>query len=447
MHAEHRSRFLAELAKTGSAAVIPAAEPKIRNFDSEYRYRPDSDFWYLTGFAEPGACLVLLPERASAAARTVLFLRERDPRQEVWTGRRLGVDAAPAALGVDAAYPIGELWTRLGELLAGCPRVVYKTGVDADRDRKLIDVLARERAKVRSLTPAPTELVDPAPTLHELRLKKSPAELARMRRAAAISAEAHRAAMRAAKPGMGEHEIDALLQYTFLRRGATGSAYANIVAGGANACVLHYVQNDMPLRAGELLLIDAGAEVEYYASDVTRTFPIDGRFTADQRALYELVLFAQQQSIRATRPGATLVELHEIAVRVLCAGLVSLGLLPGPAERVFDEGLYQRFYMHRTGHWLGLDVHDCGTYVTDGSPRPIEPGMVLTVEPGLYVAPDDESVEERWRGIGIRIEDDVLVTPDGCEILTAAVPKEVAEVEAACANAPGHGAHSEACPV
>jgi Xaa-Pro aminopeptidase len=447
MHAEHRSRFLEELTQLGAAAIVPAAEPKIRNFDSEYRYRPDSDFWYLTGFAEPGACLVLLPERAGSAAQSVLFLRERDPRQEVWTGRRLGVEAAPQALGVDAAYPIGELWTRLGELLAGYPRVVYKTGVDAERDRRVLEVLARERAKVRSLTPAPGELVDPGPTLHELRLRKSPAELACMRRAAAISAEAHREAMRAARPGMGEHEIDALLWYTFLRRGATGSAYANIVAGGANACVLHYVQNDMPLGAGELLLIDAGAEVEYYASDVTRTFPVDGRFTPDQRALYEVVLEAQRDSLDATRPGATLVQLHEIAVRTLCAGLVRLGLLEGPAERVFDEGLYQRFYMHRTGHWLGLDVHDCGAYVTDGAPRPLEPGMVITVEPGLYVAPDDEGVEPRWRGIGIRIEDDVVVTPDGCEVLTAAIPKEVADVEAACANAPGAGAQARACPV
>jgi Xaa-Pro aminopeptidase len=299
----------------------------------------------------------------------------------------------------------------------------------------MLDLWERLRRGARSGRPAPRALEDPAATLHEARLVKGAEELDCMRRAAAITREAHVAAMRAARPGVGEHEIDALLEYTFRRNGATGAAYTNIVAGGASACVLHYVENDAELCDGDLLLVDAGAEWSWYASDVTRTFPVNGRFGAEQRALYEVVLAAQERCIESVRPGTTLQAVHELAVRGLVEGLVRLGLVAGPLEQALEDGAWRRFYMHKTSHWLGLDVHDCGGSVVDGAPRALVPGMVLTVEPGLYVAPDDATVEPRWRGIGVRIEDDVLVTRDGHEVLTADIPKSVADVEAACTRA------------
>ncbi|MEO6709223.1 MAG: aminopeptidase P N-terminal domain-containing protein [Planctomycetota bacterium] len=434
IYRENRARFLALLAERGAAAIIPTASAKIRNHDSEYRFRPDSDFWYLSGFAEPDSVLVLLPGSANNAARSILFLREKKREEEVWTGLRLGVEAAPGALGVDAAHPIAELWTRLPELLKGFERIVYRSGLEETRDRALHGLLAKMRAQVRSEFSLPSELIDPSTLLHELRLFKTPAEIALMRKAAAITTEAHVAAMRETRPGMRENEIDALLTYTFLRRGASGAAYGNIVAGGANACILHYHENDQELRAGDLLLIDAGAEFDCYASDVTRTFPVDGQFSAEQRALYEVVLEAQLTAIAQVRPGNTFQSVHEVAVRVLCEGLARLGLLSGtPAEIVKSES-YKRFYMHRTGHWLGLDVHDCGAYVVAGASRPMQAGQVLTVEPGLYIAPEDERVEPRWRGIGIRIEDDLLVTATGHEVLTREIPKSVEEIERACAR-------------
>lgn len=433
LYRENRARFLALLAERGAAAIIPTASAKIRNHDSEYRFRPDSDFWYLTGFAEPECVLVLLPRSAqSPAPRSILFLREKKRDEEVWTGMRLGLESAPGTLDIDAAYPIAELWTKLPELIKGHERIVYRSGLDEARDRGVHAVLARLRAQVRSELPLPNEVIDPALLLHELRLFKTPAELALMRKAAAITSEAHVAAMRETRPGMRENEIDALITYTFLRRGASGAAYGNIVAGGVNACILHYHENDTELQDGDLLLIDAGAEFDCYASDVTRTFPVNGRFSSEQRALYELVLAAQLAAIEHVRPGNTFLSVHEVAVRVLCEGLARLGLLSGdPAECIRSES-YKRFYMHRTGHWLGLDVHDCGAYVLSGASRPMQPGQVLTVEPGLYIAPDDEQVEARWRGIGIRIEDDLLVTTTGHEVLTREIPKSVEEIERTC---------------
>jgi Xaa-Pro aminopeptidase len=433
MYREQRAPFLERLARERAAAIVFSGSPRIRNHDCDYRFRPDSDFFYLSGFEEPEAVLVLLPHRDEGAS--VLFLRARNREEEIWTGRRLGVDAAPEALGVDAAYPIEELGERLPELLKGTRRLVYRSGLDEGRDRRMIAAVGKLRGQVRGGVVSPLEWIDPALWLHEQRLFKSESELEHMRRAAAISAEAHAAAMSTARPGANEAEIDALLEYTFRRHGSTGSAYTPIVAGGANACILHYVQNDQPLRAGELLLIDAGAEWRYYASDVTRTFPIDGTFRPEQRALYELVLGAQLAAIERVRPGATFVSVHDAAVAHLTAGLIELGLLEGPLEKAIEDATYRRFYMHRTGHWLGLDVHDCGAYFVEGESRRLEPGMVTTVEPGLYIAPDDEGVEERWRGIGIRIEDDVLVAEDGHEVLTDAIPKTVEDVEAACAGA------------
>ena len=433
MFRENRKRFLELLVREGAAALIPTGAARIRNHDSDYRFRPDSDFYYLTGVREPDAVLLLLGARA--AEGSVLFLNEKNREAETWTGMRLGVEAAPDELGVERAYPIKELWTRLPEHLEGHSRLVYRSGEDAERDRRVNGVLADMRARTRSGNPAPREIVDPSLSLHELRLKKSAAEIERMNRAAAISGEAHRAAMRAAKPGMNECEIDALLDYTFRRRGGTGSAYPNIVAGGANACILHYRENDRVLADGELLLVDAGCEWDFYASDVTRTFPVNGRFTREQRALYEVVLRAQKAALALVEPGKTQNDVHEAALHQLVDGLIELGLLSGTREERIGDESYRRFYMHRTGHWLGLDVHDCGAYFQGKEPRAFEPGMVSTVEPGLYVSPDDDTVEARWRGIGIRIEDDVLVTETGGEILTTSAPKEIDEIEAACRGA------------
>ena len=435
LHREHRSRLFARLAERGAAGVFFTSQHKVRNHDAEYRFRPDSDFFWLTGFSEPDSCLVLLPACAGrTTARSVLFLREKDREREIWTGRRLGLERAPATLAVDEARGIEKLWDELPKLLSNFERIVYRTGLDEARDRRMLETVSRLRAAARAPIAPPLELLDVAPFTHELRLFKSPAELELMREAARVSREAHTAAMREAKPGVGENEIDALFEHTFRRRGATGAAYTNIVAGGANACCLHYVENDQPLRDGDLLLIDAGAEWSYYASDVTRTFPVNGRFSPDQRALYEVVLEAQLAAIAHIKPGVSFVSVHELALEHLCAGLVRLGLLTGSTKDVIAKESYKRFYMHRTSHWLGLDVHDCGAYVIEGSSRRLEPGMVLTVEPGLYVAEDDDTVEARWRGIGVRIEDDVLVTPQGNEVLTAAIPKSIDAVEAACAG-------------
>ncbi|MBL8862231.1 MAG: aminopeptidase P N-terminal domain-containing protein [Planctomycetes bacterium] len=434
--AAHRRRFLDVLSAQRAAAVVATSPARLRNADTEHRFRPDSDFWWLTGFAEPESVLVLLPAlEPESRARSVLFLRERDRERETWNGRRLGVESAAGALLVDEARAIGKLWTDLPALLRGYERIVYRTGVDEARDRELLAVLARLRATVKVAAPPPAAILDPQTSLHELRLVKDDGELEAMRRAARITREAHVAAMRAARPGVNEREIDALLDGTFRRLGGTGAAYTNIVAGGANATILHYIENREPLRDGELLLVDAGCEYDWYASDVTRTFPVNGRFSADQRAVYEIVLEAQLAAIEAVKPGLPFDAPHRAAVAKLAAGLARLGVLEGPPEEAATQQALQRFTLHRTSHWLGLDVHDCGAYLVDGAPRPLAPGMVLTVEPGLYFAADDETVDPRWRGIGVRIEDDVLVTPDGHEVLTRGIPKLVAEIEEACGAA------------
>ncbi|MBI1380896.1 MAG: M24 family metallopeptidase [Planctomycetaceae bacterium] len=431
---EHRRRLFEHLRTTHTAALVFAASPKYRNNDSEFRYRPDSDFFWCTGFDEAHAALLLLPGRQ--AGESVLFLRDRVPAEERWEGPRLGVARAPETLLVDEARPIEQLWESLGSLLRGYERVLYRTGVDEERDRRLLALCSRMgRDALASEDPdgaAPRDWIDPAHSLHELRLFKGPEELHRMRRAAAISAEAHVLCMQMARGGSSEAELDGLLEYTFRRRGGSGAAYTSIVAGGPRACVLHYTANRAPLAEGELVLIDAGAEYGWYASDVSRTFPVGGRFSAPQRALYELVLAAQEAAIAAVRPGTTVASVHTTAVRVLAAGLLDLGLLQGSLEEVVEQRTYTRFFMHGTGHWLGLDVHDVGLYTEpDGSSRRLLPGMVTTVEPGLYVSADDTSVAPHWRGIGIRIEDDVLVTPEGNEVLSRATPKSVADVEAA----------------
>ncbi len=439
MFAQARARFFDQLREQRAAAVIPTHTAKVRSNDTEYRFRPHSDFWYLTGFGEPESTLVMLPGlEPELPDRCVLYLRDRDVDMEIWHGRRLGVQAAPEALGVDEARDEGQLWNDLPSLLRGYSSIVWRGAEEPDRDRQFNTIVEGLRRGARGRIPAPNRILDPAGLLHELRLIKTAPELNAMRRAAAITAEAHTLAMQAAAPGTGEHEIDALLEYTFRRRGGDGAAYTNIVAGGANACILHYVENNAPLVDGELLLIDAGAEFGHYACDVTRTFPVNGTFTADQRDLYRAVLAAQAGAIEAAEPGVPFQTVHETALGLLVQGMLDLGILEGTLEQALEAGSYRQFYMHGTSHWLGLDVHDCGSYSRpDGESRPLEPGMVLTIEPGLYIPPDAD-VDPRWRGMGIRIEDDVLITPEGQEVLTAAIPKTVDEVESACAA--GNGA-------
>lgn len=424
--AERRARFLEAMG--AGVAVFPAAPVAIRNNDVEHPYRQDSDFYYLTGFAEPESVLVLSNQHPEH--RAVLFVRPRNPEREIWDGARAGVEGA-LQLGMDAAFPIDELATRLPDYLADVRRLHVRIGRGHPFDQEVFAALAAVRKRARQGVRAPSEIVDPGVVLHEMRLHKSAAEIARMRRAAEVTRLAHVAAMRAAAPGKHEYEVAAEIHRVFEAHGCERSAYGSIVGSGPNACVLHYRSNARRMEEGDLLLVDAGCELDYYAADVTRTFPVSGRFTEPQRQLYELVLAAQEAAIGAVAPGATLDDVHDAAVRVLATGLLELGLVSGTLEEVLAEERYKDFYMHRTSHWLGMDVHDVGDYHVDGKPRPLEPGFVLTVEPGLYVAPAAE-VDERWRGIGIRIEDDVLVTEDGRDNLTADIPKAVSDVEAAC---------------
>jgi Xaa-Pro aminopeptidase len=433
MHRDLRNRFLEKLAAEKATAVIPSGGLVTRNADSEHRFRPTGDFYYLTGFAEPDSVLVLCPH--GEEVKSILFLREKDPKAETWTGRRLGVDAAPEALGVDLALPISELWEKLPEYLKGAPRVVWALGLDEELDRKITAAVIATRGLCRDGSVPPREWIDPSVWLHEQRLRKTSGEIELIRKAAEITTEAYLRAMKETEPGGSETEIEASFLHSFRRRGGTGEAYNTIVAGGENACILHYIENDQPLRDGDLLLIDAGCEYGYYASDVTRTFPVNGRFTEAQRAIYEVVLAAQLAALEISRPGTTMAAVHEAATRRLAEGLVELGLIEGPVEKALEEKTFEPFTIHKTGHWLGLDVHDCGVYYLDGKPRPLEEGMVFTIEPGIYISEDDESVEERWRGIGVRIEDDVLITAEGHENLTLGIPKSADDVEKACGRA------------
>ncbi|MFZ5483064.1 MAG: Xaa-Pro aminopeptidase [Pseudomonadota bacterium] len=420
-----RRRVLRDMAE--GVLVIATAPEVVRNRDSHYPFRPDSDFWWLTGFPEPEAVVVLV---AGKRSRQYLFCREKNPEREIWDGYRWGPKAAREAFGFDAAWPIEQLDKRMPGLLENQPALHYRMGADAAWDARVMGWLNNVRARARAGVAAPEVLVDAGALLAEMRLIKDGMELDLMRRAAEISASAHRRAMAACRPGLGEHQIEAELLYEFRRQGAEAPAYSSIVAGGGNACVLHYVSNDQPLRDGDLLLIDAGAEYRGYAGDITRTFPVNGRFTAIQRDVYEIVLAAQAAAIAEVRPGRNWNAPHEAAVRVLVQGMKQLRLLKGSVDGLIESGDFRRFYMHRTGHWLGLDVHDVGDYKIDGAWRALQPGMVLTVEPGLYIRPAP-GVPKRLHDIGIRIEDDVLVTESGHEVLTASAPKTVAEIEMA----------------
>ncbi|MGH8121143.1 MAG: aminopeptidase P N-terminal domain-containing protein, partial [Rudaea sp.] len=381
----------------------------------------------LAGFPESDAVLALLPGRQHG--EVVLFCRERDAERERWHGHAIGTEQAVAAYGMDDAFPIDDIDDILPGMIEGRSRVYYHFGRDAEFDVKLIGWVNRVRAQIRHGARAPHEFVALGHILHDLRLYKTRAELRVMRKAAKIAAEAHLRAMRATQPGMNEHEIEAELLHTFRRHGAVAS-YEPIVGGGANGCVLHYRANNAPLRDGDLLLVDAGAEFECYASDITRTYPVNGRYSPAQRALYDIVLAAQRAAIAEVRAGRPFIAYHDAAVHAIAAGLVKLGLLKGSVEKNIRDGNYRRFYMHKTGHWLGLDVHDVGDYRIDGEYRELEPGMVVTVEPGIYIAPDAKHVAAQWRGIGIRIEDDIVVTRTGPEIITAAVPSDPDEIEA-----------------
>lgn len=431
--ARRRAAFFDAMAaeSPSAVAVLPAAPVFPRNNDVDHEYRQDSDFFYLTGFDEPESVLVLDAQERKAT----LFVRPRDPEREVWDGPRAGVDGAKAAYGAEEAFVRSELAEKLPNLLQNRRRVYYRLRVSRSFDDRLLAAIDKLRGRHRLGVSAPSEIVDPGAILHEMRLRKGPVEVEAMRTAARITREAHELAMGRTRPGMREYEVEAMLLDTFRRHGSERPAYGSIVGSGPNACVLHYRKNDRAIGSGELLLIDAGCEYGYYASDVTRTFPVGRDFSREQQAIYELVLQAQLEGIAAVRPGATVEEIHRLSVEILTRGMVRLGLLSGEVEKLIETEAYKRFYMHRTSHWLGMDVHDVGAYFVDGKPRRLEAGMVLTVEPGIYIAPDEASVDARWRGIGVRIEDDVMVTPSGQEVLTAGIPKTVDEVRRAAAAA------------
>jgi Xaa-Pro aminopeptidase len=428
LNAARRARLM-ELLGPRAALVLASSPERLRNGDTDYKFRQDSDILYLTGFAEPGTTLVLRPSHPETPF--VMFVRPRDPAAETWTGRRAGIEGAVRDFGADAAFPASELDAKLPEILAGVEELHFPFGREPALDAVVSRALARLRAGERRGRRAPVRLVDARLSVHELRLVKAPEEVTVQRRAAAITAEAHTAAMRAARPGVNEGEIEALIDYTFRRRGGTGPGYPTIVGGGVNATILHYVENNATLAAGQLLLVDAGCEVDGYTADVTRTFPVGGRFSEPQRRLYETVLEAQLGAIEAVKPGATIDAIHEQVLVGLTRGLVTLGLLEGRVDdvpRLVEDGAYKPFYMHRTSHWLGMDVHDVGFYSSEGIARPLAPGMVLTIEPGLYVAAD-APVPPEFRGLGVRIEDDILVTPTGHDNLTHETPKSVSEIE------------------
>ncbi|MGB0129131.1 MAG: aminopeptidase P N-terminal domain-containing protein [Rhodocyclaceae bacterium] len=428
--AARRTRLLQTMQR--GIAVVPTSPERVRNRDAHFPYRFDSYFYYLTGFCEPDAVLVLV---AGDEPRSILFCRDKDPERETWDGFRYGPLAAREAFGFDAAFAIDVYDTHFPDLLGDQPTLYYSLGLDSAWDSRIIAGLNRVRAMGRTGIRAPAAIVDVNVLVDEMRLFKDEHEITTLRAAADISAAAHHRAMRAARPGGSENEVEAALLHEFRRRGAQAPAYTPIVAGGANACILHYISNDRPLRDGDLLLIDAACELDGYAADITRTFPVNGRFSPSQRDAYEIVLTAQAAAMAAVRPGRPWDAPHEAAVKVLTQGMIDLGLLSGSVDGAMESGAYKRFYMHRTGHWLGLDVHDAGEYKVDKAWRPLQPGMTLTVEPGLYIRPTEGVPASLWN-IGIRIEDDVLVTADGCDVLTAAARKQIEEIEDWMA---GHG--------
>ena len=429
---QRRDEFMSRIA--GGVAIFPSAPTAIRNSDVEHEYRQDSDFYYLTGFEEPNAVAVLAPDHAEH--RFVLFVQPRVREQEVWTGWRAGEEGAKREFAADAAFTIDKLDEELPKLVGKADRIYYRFGSGSRFDDRVVGLMQRFQRERQRNGVGPAAVIDPADLLHELRLIKTESDLDFLRRAVDISCDAHLAAMRAVRPGMFEYEIEAILRYESRRQASPRQGYAPIVASGANATVLHYTTNDCRVEDGELLLIDAGAEFGYFTGDITRTFPANGKFTEAQREIYQLVLDAQVEAIELVRPGRGFAEPHDHVVSVLSAGLIRLGLLEGNVERLIEEGAYKKFYMHRTSHWLGMDVHDAGPYRVGDEWRKLEPGMVMTIEPGIYIAEDIADVNPRYRGIGVRIEDDVLVTHGAPEVLSARVPKSIADIEQFMAESP-----------
>jgi Xaa-Pro aminopeptidase len=409
-----------------SVAIIPSAREAVRSNDTQYRFRQDSDFYYLTGFEEPESIAVIAPARE---AKYTMFLRPRDPEREIWDGRRAGIEGAKSEFGAQEAFPISEFAEKLEEILDGAENLYYRLGVNPDLDDMIIRKIASMRAFNRKPIHPPATIIDPATIVHEMRVLKTAEEIEIMQRAADIAAEAHVEAMKAVRPGMKEYQVEALIEQIFRQKGAAAPAYTSIVGAGANATVLHYINNDGELRDGELLLVDAGAEYKGYASDITRTYPISGKFTKAQREIYDLVLETQMSCVEMVRPGVTHEQLKNHSIEMLTAGMVRLGLLKGEPEELIKEEKYKQFYMHGLGHMLGIDVHDVGRYYYDKESRALEPGVVMTVEPGLYIAPDTKDIPEQYLGIGVRIEDDVLCTQNGPRVLTNKVPKDAGEIE------------------
>lgn len=421
-----RRQLLMEMMGPSSMAILSTGPLRTRNGNTDYRYRPDSYFYYLTGFPEPEAIAVLIPEREQG--RYILFCRERDPGKELWHGRRAGLEGACDYYGADDAFPITDIDDIIPGLMESCRRLYYPMGHYATFDQQIMDWLNQLRGRIRTGVVPPREMVALDHLLQEMRLYKSPAEIAVMRTAADLTVRAHKRAMQCCRPGMYEYQLAAEIEYEFAKAGCQAPAYPTIVGGGANGCILHYIENSEPLQEGDLVLIDAGAEFDYYAADITRTFPINGRFSPSQKIIYELVLKAQKAALDTLYPGHHWDEPYQAAVQVITEGLRDLGLLVGKLEVLLEEEAYKRFYMHRIGHWLGMDVHDPGEYKVDNEWRLLEAGMVMTVEPGIYI-PAADDIPQEWWNIGVRIEDDVLITEEGHEVLTAELPKSVWEIE------------------
>lgn len=430
---QHRRQALLAKMKAGSAALFFAAPECTRSADSEYPYRQNSDFWYMTGFNEPEALLMLI-KSDETYHHSVLFNRVRDVNAEIWSGRRLGQDAAPEKLGIDRALPFADIEEQLHLLLNGLDVVYHAQGLYLDADRRVFNALATLRQGARQGWQAPGTLTDWRPWVHEMRLFKSPEEIAVMRRAGEISAQAHIRAMQQCRPGMFEYQLEGEILHEFSRHGARYPAYNTIVGGGENGCILHYTENESELRDGDLVLIDAGCEYQGYAGDITRTFPVNGKFSQPQREIYDLVLAAMDNALSILGPGRSIREANDAVIQVMVRGLVKLGILRGDVEQLIVEGKHRQFYMHGLSHWLGLDVHDVGDYGSIERGRILEPGMVLTCEPGIYIAPEAE-VPHQYRGIGVRIEDDILITVDGIEVLTKDVVKNADDIEALMATA------------
>jgi Xaa-Pro aminopeptidase len=422
-----RRAALKEILGRDSMAILPAAPTVVRNRDVSYPYRQNSHFYYLTGFPEPEALAVLIPHREQG--EYILFCREKDPEKETWEGRRAGLEGACELYGADDAFPIADIDDIIPGMMESCKRIFYAMGCHPDFDQQVLDWLNQLRAQVRKGVNVPQEIITLDHVLSELRLRKSPAEINAMRQAAAITISAHQRAMHYVRPGVWEYQVEAEIHHQFMSAGARAPSYPSIIGGGSNSCILHYTENNGQLQDGDLVLIDAGAEYDYYAADITRTFPVNGTFNPQQKIIYELVLAAQEAAIAMVRPGVSWIAIHHAAVRVITSGLLDLGLLEGKLDVLIEEETYKRFYMHRTGHWLGMDVHDVGSYKIDNEWRTLEVGMCLTIEPGIYI-PAADDIPPHWWNIGVRIEDDIVVTANGCDILTAAMPKRVAEIEA-----------------